>query len=356
MYDGVNLGMIECLQLGDCFDLISALPDGSIDLLITDPPYGVLKHKIETDVNIEQFMREAYRVLKPNAFLVYFGMQPTLTYWNLAAFEQGFNYKAEIIWYKRNVTNMLNDITRLYENVMVVVKGKRRFEKVYRPYTDVKSSLAEFTEATTVLGMVDKAASVLKNELRMGELKLALKGDKTAYICKHVNNEYIAFNRDRKTCNRHIDGCIALVRGLKPQNVVSFKPYNLQKYDTNKEGGGEHNVKHPTVKPIQLMEYLIELCSVNGDLILDPFMGSGTTGLACQNLTAEGKPRGFIGFELQPEYYAISCDRMRANAAKHAAKHAAKQPIEPVVEPAKQPVVTSQAKPKAKPTDQQSLF
>jgi len=344
MDDGVNLGMIECLQMGDCFDLISALPDGSIDLLITDPPYGVLKHKIETDVNIEQFMREAYRVLKPNAFLVYFGMQPTLTYWNLAAFEQGFNYKAEIIWYKRNGTNMLNDITRLYENVMVVVKGKRRFEKVYRPYTDVKSSLAEFTEATTVLRILGHAASVLKNELRMDKLKLALKGDKIVFTQKEIGNEFVGIDKDRLNCNQYINGCIALVRGLKPQNVVSFKPYNLQKHDMSKEGGGEHNVKHPTVKPIQLMEYLIELCSVNGDLILDPFMGSGTTGLACQNLTAEGNPRGFIGIELQPEYYAISQDRMRANAAKHAAK----QPIEPVV--------TSQAKPKAKPTDQQSLF
>ena len=62
---------------------------------------------------------------------------------------------------------------------------------------------------------------------------------------------------------------------------------------------------HPTVKPIALMEYLVKLVSREGATVLDPFMGSGTTGVACKNLN-----RDFIGIELDPEYYEIAKKRI----------------------------------------------
>jgi site-specific DNA-methyltransferase (adenine-specific) len=61
-------------------------------------------------------------------------------------------------------------------------------------------------------------------------------------------------------------------------------------------------VAHPTVKPIELMAYLCRLVTPAGGTVLDPFMGSGTTGVACQKLG-----RAFIGIELDPEYFAIAC-------------------------------------------------
>ena len=71
------------------------------------------------------------------------------------------------------------------------------------------------------------------------------------------------------------------------------------------EGKGDYNIKHPTVKPIKLMEWLIDLTTKPGEVILDPFMGSGTTGLACQNLG-----RDFIGIELDPGYFEIARQRI----------------------------------------------
>jgi site-specific DNA-methyltransferase (adenine-specific) len=64
---------------------------------------------------------------------------------------------------------------------------------------------------------------------------------------------------------------------------------------------------HPTVKPIKLMEYLIDLTTNAGDVILDPFMGSGTTGIAAKNLRRE-----FIGIEISPEYFKIAQQRIEA--------------------------------------------
>ena len=62
---------------------------------------------------------------------------------------------------------------------------------------------------------------------------------------------------------------------------------------------------HPTQKPIKVMEWIIERLSNESDLILDPFMGSGTTGLACVNMD-----RSFIGIELSKDYYEIAEKRL----------------------------------------------
>lgn len=79
----------------------------------------------------------------------------------------------------------------------------------------------------------------------------------------------------------------------------------------SKKDRGEGNT-HPTVKPIKLMEYLVKLVTPEGGIVLDPFMGSGTTGVACQNLGF-----GFRGIEMTPEYFEI-CQARILGAAKDA--------------------------------------
>jgi hypothetical protein len=89
-------------------------------------------------------------------------------------------------------------------------------------------------------------------------------------------------------------------------------------------GGGAHGVfsfirdaragspsKHPTTKPIALMMRLVDLFTNPGDLVLDPFMGSGTTGVAAFRLG-----RRFIGIERDPDYFALAVERLRAEAAQ----------------------------------------
>ena len=65
------------------------------------------------------------------------------------------------------------------------------------------------------------------------------------------------------------------------------------------------NKKHPTEKPVELMKILIENSSNTGDVILDPFMGSGSTCVAAVNTN-----RHYIGFELDEKYFQIACDRL----------------------------------------------
>ena len=117
-------------------------------------------------------------------------------------------------------------------------------------------------------------------------------------------------NRDR----RYVPDVEMIIWLVKPGKWT----YNRQnqKYESSvipipSESGGGCKRYHPTQKPIKLIEYLIKIHSNKDDIVLDPFMGSGTTGVACRNLN-----RKFIGIELDEDYYQIACDRIQNEAGK----------------------------------------
>src|SRR5690606_9161061 len=73
----------------------------------------------------------------------------------------------------------------------------------------------------------------------------------------------------------------------------------------------ERSQVHPTQKPEKLIEHIVKISSKPGGAVLDPFMGSGTTGVACANLG-----RKFIGIEIEPKYFDIACRRIEAAYAQ----------------------------------------
>jgi len=298
--------MIKLIN-NDCFIALKEIADNSINAIITDPPYGILKgHKIETAIDIDSFLKECERVLKPNSFIAFFGQQPTLTKWNASAFKY-FKYKTEIIWYKRSPSYFLSDITRVYENITICSKGSRKINQCKRNYCDVKQSLAEFAGFDAFKRVISEFATLIKSKDNYDNaVEFLGKVDKSAfYVKKRVSNESVCVDKRLLTTNRRNSNLKSAIEGLKPQNLVSFLSHNKQQIDMSGEGKGDHNIKHPTVKPIQLMEYLISLLTDDGDLILDPFLGSGTTGIAAKNMK-----RDFIGIELDTEYFAIAQERI----------------------------------------------
>ena len=214
-----NLTKINLLQ-GDCFELLQYIPDESVDMVLTDPPYGMnfqsdhrktKYEKIKGDSNLDwldDFVNDIYRVSKPNT-----------AHYVFCSFHH-------------------------------VDKFKQAIEKKFK----VKNIL-----------------TWVKNNTSMGDLK----GDfapKTEFI--------IFFHKGRK-----------LINGKRDPNVLEFKR--------------TRNEFHPTQKPVDMTEYLIGKFSDEGDLILDPFMGSGTTGVACLNTN-----RRFIGMELDETYFNIAKERI----------------------------------------------
>jgi DNA modification methylase len=289
---------------GDCFDVMGDMPDESVDAIITDPPYGAIKHKIETDIDIQRFFLECKRLIKPNGFMAFFGQQPTLSYWNVEAFKH-FTYKNEVVWYKRQGGSPMLDMMRLFENITVVCKGKRKFNDVRLDYVDLNFSLAEFLEKSSF----DRKHSVIKQFLNDREKLLglidSLNGNPTYSQIQSDNNQKSSMQTSPKKENAYYPIGKLILEGYKPRNLISFRSHNRQKLDSSKNGGGSHNVKHPTVKPIQLMEYLIKLTTNENDIILDPFVGSGTTILAGMNTN-----RTVIGVEKFPQYHLITQQRI----------------------------------------------
>ena len=113
--------------------------------------------------------------------------------------------------------------------------------------------------------------------------------------------------KKHQKCN--VCGCEHLTSyGLKcGHNDYSWFEHENKQTSANNKGGSIKN-HHPCVKPVHLLAWLVRLVSKEGDTVLDPFMGSGTTGVACKKLS-----RNFIGIELDPEYFAIAEKRINGS-------------------------------------------
>lgn len=112
-------------------------------------------------------------------------------------------------------------------------------------------------------------------------------------------------NRDR----RYIPALEMLIWFVKPGKWTfnrQTEPYESPVFKFASESGGGFKRIHPTQKPVKLLEHIISLHSSTNEIVLDPFMGSGTTAIACINLK-----RKFIGFEIDEEYYRKSIERVQ---------------------------------------------
>lgn len=212
------------LMLGDCLDRMKEIPDGSVDMILADPPYGTTACKWDSIIPLEPMWEQLKRVIKPNGAIVLFGSQPftsSLVCSNLELF------KYEMIWDKNKGTQpQLANIQPMKSHENIVVFGKGR--------------LCYFPQKT-------------------------------------VGEPYVRENKQEH-------GSESLSKGLKPIKQVNNgfrfpKTVHLYKRDFSAQ-----TRLHPTQKPVALMEYLIKTYTLEGETVLDFTMGSGTTGVSCKNL------------------------------------------------------------------------
>lgn len=224
---------------GDCLDVMPRLPAASVDLILCDLPYGTTQNKWDSVIPLEALWAQYWRIAKPNAAIVLTAAQPFTSALVMSARE---SFRYDWTWRKPKGTGHLNakkQPMRDKEDVCVFY----REQPTYNP---------QFT-----IGKPYKDRSG--------------KGQSTNY------------GADKCTGNDS-DG------RRYPKQVIEF-------------GVVERGTVHPTQKPVALMEYLIRTYTNPGDLVLDNCMGSGTTGVACNNTD-----RNFIGIERDPDYFAI-CQR-----------------------------------------------
>lgn len=233
--------MVE-LYHGDCLTILPTLSDNSVDMLLVDLPYGTTACKWDSIIPLDKLWEQYNRICKENAAMVFTAAQPFTT---VLASSNLDNFKYEWIWEKPQGTNPMNAKImplKSHENILVFCRKK----PTYNP---------QMWYSTPYTGFVSDSAKI-------GE----------------VYGKQQSKHRDNPEGSRY------------PKTVLRHK---------------QEKGLHPTQKPVGLMEYLIKTYTNDGDTVLDNTMGSGTTGVACNNTN-----RKFIGIERDREYYNIALDRL----------------------------------------------
>ena len=233
--------MINLIK-GECLEAMKQIPTGSIDAIITDPPYGTTACKWDSVIDFELMWEQLNRIIKPNGAIVLFGSEPFSSALRMSNIK---NYKYDWIWVKEQGTGFLNSKRQpLRNNEQISVFYKK--QPTYNP--QMRTGFKSYK--TKKGGLTDNYGK-----------------DSTKVVVTESNGERY------------------------PLNTLNFTRDN--------------NKKHPTQKPVELMEYLIKTYTNEGETVLDFTMGSGSTGVAAKNLN-----RSFIGIELDDKYFEIAENRI----------------------------------------------
>ena len=317
--------MIDIKQ-GDCLELMKALPDASIDAIITDPPYNIGKASWDKIPDYmawcNKWLLESQRVLKSNGSIyIFHNEMPTIAkLMVMIESNTRFIFKQMIVWNKKFHGSKNEGYLQGYNEVEALRNYQKMAEYIlYYTFQDE-------TGLTQIYGNNELFASV-RNYMQEEKLKAGLK------TCRQINrllevdemgggmaSHY--FSRDCKQW--------ALPTGemyLKLQSTGYFqKPYeslraeyeslrytfnNLKTHHSIWNYDIEEKQGHITPKPLELIKTIIKYSSKEGDTILDLFMGSGTTGVACKQLN-----RNFIGFELNESYFNLAKKRIEEAEAQ----------------------------------------
>lgn len=234
---------------GDCLEVMKDIPDGSVDMILCDLPYGTTHCKWDTIIPFEPLWEQYNRIIKDNGAIVLFGNEP-FTSMLICSNLKGFKYRWD--WNKKIPSGM----------------GYAR----YRPMQQTED-IAVFT----------------KN------------GEKTIYNPQMVKREK-PIKSGGNTQTAVYGEFKNMTDGKEYKKTYDYKnPITLIEFDKIRKGS-----LFPTQKPVDLLEYLIKTYTDEGDTVLDNTMGSGSTGEACIKTC-----RKFIGIEKLKENFMIAENRLK---------------------------------------------
>ena len=308
------------LRQGDCLELMKDIPDGSVDLVLTDPPYGIMKGapisgwkarndcaEWDTTLDTEKMFAEISRVLRRNGKAVLFCQEPYTSHLitNVPP-SMLFCYRG--IWLKNcSGNNMMakNAMTSWLEDFCVFVNK--------RTHGGLHSLTSKITDLVMDIG-VEKFAEIMMGEGRYKNLSSAKIATRKKIHCDG-RNDYDS-NPFDEPMYRYLqtqiempytfDEYFAIVAEYKEKTKSVFNLWQGGKSKSNVlEYKKDNDGYHPTQKPVALLEDLIQTYSNEGNTVLDFTMGSGSTGVACVNTN-----RNFIGIELDENYFNIAKERI----------------------------------------------
>jgi site-specific DNA-methyltransferase (adenine-specific) len=284
---GRKPGMTIELILGDCLEYMKSMPDKSVDCVVTDPPYGYLNHKLDREFDSKNAVESFVKIIKPTGFCVMFGRGVNFYKINVLMSDSGMKFKEEVIWQKQGATSPMLRLHRTHETISIFGWNKSVIRKRKVPYLEMRGS-----DLRSMSSDIRRILSKLNDEKGFNDIKDFIESGTCEYKEKRNNKHFLTTGKETLDRPRYINVLQSITQGMFETSIIRI----------NRE---HYTMEHPTQKPVRLMERLISLVSDEGDTIFDPFMGSGTTGVACVQTG-----RNFIGVEIDPGYFAIAQKRI----------------------------------------------
>jgi site-specific DNA-methyltransferase (adenine-specific) len=251
------------LMQGECLERMKEIPDGYVDMILCDLPYGTTACKWDTVIDLPSLWAAYKRICKPTAAIVLTASQPFTSMLGASNLKM---LKYSWVWEKARPTNFLQAKRRPmkgFEDVVVFYASS----PVYNP------------QGITAVNRIVKNTGT-KARGRQG----------TKLNDDHSYHGTVTGADENDMYSQKITGY--------PRGIVKFAQ--------------DSEALHPTQKPVALMEYMIKTYTDEGMIVLDNCMGSGTTGVACINTQ-----RKFIGIEQDANYFAIAKQRIEDAIVKH---------------------------------------
>jgi site-specific DNA-methyltransferase (adenine-specific) len=274
------------LYLGAMEETISGIEH--IDHILSDPPYLYIKtHDFDKEFDEQLFFENAKRLLPDDGFIALFGRGTSFYRWNTRLAELGFVFKEEIVWDKKRGSPCLA-ISRVHETISLHTKKNGKIRKCKLPYLEQKKY-----DIDSIVYDINRIKGAINSEAGLNEIISFLETGNKHY-CKRINRKSITNPSGLSSgFSRHITSLSSIKDGMREKTIIcSFQSNMIER-------------SHPTEKPVRLAERILALISDPGDTIYDPFMGSGSFGVACINTG-----RKYIGSEMKPEYFDIACKRI----------------------------------------------
>lgn len=237
----------------DCLEEMKSIPDQSIDMILCDLPYGTTRCSWDIIIPFEPLWEQYKRIIKDRGAIALFGSEPFSSCLRLSNISM---FKYDLIWEKSRGSNFVHSH--------------------YQPLK-VHEIISIFSKSSAAQG--SKVSMNFYPQMTKGKPYNKGNNNKKIETLQGGNTEYA---HENKSGDR------------KPRSVIYYATAD-----------SEGKPFHPSQKPIALLEYLLRTYSLEGDMVLDNTMGSGSTGVACINTG-----RNFIGIEKDKKYFDIAQERI----------------------------------------------
>jgi DNA modification methylase len=309
--------LLNKITQGDCLEAMCKLPDASVDLIVIDPPYNIGKDKrwdkwLKADDYVafmSEVFKECERVLKPTGSFYWFhnDMQQVTKLMQKIESTTGFIYK-QLITIDKPDNSFIKD---LYGS-----------QKHFRNFLNLAEYCLFYTLQDESEG--SPCLRVVQDYLESKRIAVGASYEEMNRICgyKAIARKWCADYKQPRLIQRDDYEKLSKRLHLDTPYEDLISKYESLKYKFNASDGVKNvwsysfredkKTKHPTQKPVRLIEDIIKYSSNDGDIILDCFLGSGTTAVAAINTG-----RHFIGVEREPEYVEIANKRIAEALAKN---------------------------------------